>query len=30
LFACIAALLFWCASRGFERDHLRAKLASEQ
>jgi MFS family permease len=30
LFACLAALLFWCASRGFERDQLRAKPASAQ
>jgi MFS transporter, Spinster family, sphingosine-1-phosphate transporter len=28
LFACLAALLFWCAARGFERDHLRAKPVS--
>jgi MFS family permease len=28
LFACIAALLFWCAARGFERDQLRAKQMS--
>jgi MFS transporter, Spinster family, sphingosine-1-phosphate transporter len=28
LFACIAALLFWCAARGFERDRLRAKQLS--
>jgi MFS family permease len=28
LFACLAALLFWCAARGFERDQLRAKQVS--
>jgi MFS transporter, Spinster family, sphingosine-1-phosphate transporter len=30
LFACLAALLFWCASRGFERDTSRAIQVSAQ